>query len=114
VDDGTSRGLFDDVVGGGGVLLLAEPALREQLSESDAALLSDLGWKVVALAAQPGNGCVVDTHGAYADWLHGMGAVAALSRPDLYLYGVAADTDDLTALLHHLRAALAMPVAAMQ
>ena len=114
VDDGTSRGLFDDVVGGGGVLLLAEPALREQLSESDAALLSDLGWKVVALAAQPGNGCVVDTHGAYADWLHGMGAVAALSRPDLYLYGVAADTDDLTALLHHLRAALAMPVAAMR
>ncbi|MEU3935979.1 hypothetical protein AB0E85_28675 [Streptomyces sp. NPDC029044] len=66
------RGLFDDVVGSGGVLLLA-----------------DLGWKVVALDAVPGEEQVVDTTGAYAAWLAQLDAVAVLIRPDFYVYGTA-------------------------
>jgi 3-(3-hydroxy-phenyl)propionate hydroxylase len=109
VDGGARRGLFDDVVGSGGVLLLADPRLRERLRPQDTALLADLGWKVVALDAVPGEEQVVDTTGAYAAWLAQLDAVAVLIRPDFYVYGTAADAEDLTALLHHLDDALHAP-----
>lgn len=112
VDGGTRRGLFDDVVGPGGVLLLADPQLRGRLREQDAVLLADLGWKVVALATEPAEGQVVDTTGAYTAWLSELGAVAVLVRPDLYLYGTASDAEDLTPLLDHLRDALRAPAPA--
>jgi 3-(3-hydroxy-phenyl)propionate hydroxylase len=112
VDAGARRGLFDDVAGPGGVLLLASPALRDALDPQDTALLADLGWKVIALAGEPGEARVADTTGAYAAWLSGLGAVAVLVRPDLYLYGAAADAADLAALLGHLRDALRTPALA--
>jgi len=112
VDGVDRRGLFDDVVGTGGVLLLADPQLRDRLRPEDTALLADLGWQVVALAAEPGAGQVVDTTGAYTAWLADLGAAAVLIRPDLYLYGAATDGEDLTALLEHLRGALRAPARA--
>lgn len=112
VDGGDRRGLFDDVVGPGGVLLLADPALRDRLGPEDTALLADLGWPVIALAAEPGEGQVVDTTGAYAAWLGELGAVAVLVRPDLYLYGAAAGAEDVGALISDFRQALRAPVAA--
>jgi FAD binding domain len=109
VDGGARRGLFDDVVGPGGVLLLADAGLRGQLSPQDAALLADLGWNIVSLAQEPGEGQVADTTGAYAAWFADLGAAAVLVRPDLYLYGAAADSADLAALIGHLRDALWAP-----
>lgn len=106
VDGESGSGLFDDVVGAGGVLVLAEPGLREQLRPQDGDLLEALGWRVVALAEKPGKGRVVDTTGAYTDWLAGLGAAAVLVRPDLYIYGTATDAEDLSALLEHLRRAV--------
>ena len=106
VDGGARRGLFDDVVGPGGVLLLADAELRGRLRPQDHGLLADLGWPVVALAAEPGDGGVVDTTGAYTAWLDELSAVAVLVRPDLYLYGAATDDADLPALLEHLRSSL--------
>ena len=105
VDDGVRRGLFDDVVGSGGALLLADPDLRAHLGETEQ-LLAELGWKVATLATEPGERQLTDTTGAYAAWFGELGAIAVLVRPDLYLYGAAADADDLTALVGHLRAAL--------
>jgi 3-(3-hydroxy-phenyl)propionate hydroxylase len=112
VADGERTARFDDVVGPGGVLLLADPRLRERLTPEITAFLAELGWPVVALAGTPGEGQVVDTTGAYTAWLAGLGAVAVLVRPDLYLYGVASDAADLTALLDHLRSALLAPARA--
>ncbi|MFJ3802502.1 bifunctional 3-(3-hydroxy-phenyl)propionate/3-hydroxycinnamic acid hydroxylase [Streptomyces sp. NPDC090088] len=109
LDDGTRRGLFDDIVGPGGALLLAAPHLREGLRPQDTALLSDLDWKIVTLDAEPGAGRVVDITGTYTAWLGQFHAVAALIRPDFYVYGTAADAEDLTALLQHLGAALHAP-----
>jgi 2-polyprenyl-6-methoxyphenol hydroxylase-like FAD-dependent oxidoreductase len=108
VDDGAQRGLFDDVVGPGGVLLLADPGLRTRLGEIEP-LLAQLGWKIAVLAADPGEGQLQDTTGAYTAWFRELGAVAVLVRPDLYLYGAAADAEDLTALVGHLRAAVGSP-----
>ena len=106
VTDGERTGLFDDVVGPGGVLLLASPQLRDQLGSEDAALMAQLGWPVVALAAEAGDGRVVDSTGAYTAWLAGLDAVAVLVRPDLYLYGVARTPEELPVLLGDLRTAL--------
>ena len=102
---------FDDVVGPGGVLLLADPDLRTHLGESEQ-LLAQLGWKVAAFAAEPGEGQLADTTRAYAAWFAELGAVAVLVRPDLYLYGAAADASDLTVLLQHLLTALRAPESA--
>lgn len=112
VNGGGGAALFDDVTGPGGVLLLGDPGLGEQLRPQDHALLTGLGWKIVALADQPGPGQVVDAAGAYTAWLTELGAIAVLVRPDLYLYGAAADVPDLTSLLDHLRSALRAPVPA--
>jgi hypothetical protein len=105
-----AAGLFDDVVGAGGVLLLASVELRDALTEEETRLLADLRWPVVALAAEPGAelgaGRMADATGAYAGWLAGLGAVAVLIRPDLYVYGAARDGADVAALLGHLRRAL--------
>ena len=106
VDDGRRRGLFDDVVGPGGVLLLAAPELRDQLGREDTDLLAELGWPVVALAAAPGDGQVVDVTGAYTAWLADLGAVAVLVRPDLYLFGGAPAAPDVPTLIGDLRTAL--------
>lgn len=103
------RGLFDDVVGTGGVLLLIDPRLRDGLGPRRASLLADLGWRIVGLATEPGQAQVVDNTGAYAAWFAALGAVAVLIRPDLYLYGCATDAGDLAALLDHLGAALRTP-----
>ncbi len=106
VTDGQRSGLFDDVVGPGGVLLLANPQLRGRLRPEDTALLDDLGWQIVAFAAEPAAGQVVDITGAYTAWLAELKAIAVLVRPDLYLYGAATDLEDLSRLLADLRGAL--------
>jgi flavoprotein hydroxylase len=109
VQGARGRGLLDDVVGAGGVLLLGARQLRTGLRPEHTALLADLGWRVVVLGAEPGDGDVTevtDVTGAYARWLGELDAVAVLVRPDLYLYGAATDAEDLTALLDHLRRAL--------
>jgi len=114
VDDGTRRGLFDDVVGSGGMLLLADPALRARVDEEHNALLARLRWRVVAFADTPGDGQVVDTTGAYRTWFAELGARAVIVRPDLYIYGAATDDDDLTELLAHLRGWLGTSAGAQQ
>jgi len=108
VDGGDMRGLFDDVVGSGGVLLLGDPALTDGLRARDVELLADLRWKVVCLGTCPADGRVVDSSGAYATWMAGLGAVAVLIRPDHYVYGAATDAADLERLLTHLHEALAV------
>jgi 2-polyprenyl-6-methoxyphenol hydroxylase-like FAD-dependent oxidoreductase len=107
VTDGERTGLFDDVVGAGGVLLLADPDLRSGLAPADTEFLADLGWRVVALADAPGQHEVVDTSGAYGEWLAGLSAVAVLVRPDLYVYGVASDESEIGDLVGDLRRQLA-------
>jgi 2-polyprenyl-6-methoxyphenol hydroxylase-like FAD-dependent oxidoreductase len=102
VDNGVRQGLFDDVVGSGGLLLLADPDLRSGLGEAEQ-LLADLGWKIATFATEPGEGQLADITGAYATWFGELGAVAVLVRPDLYIYGAASNADDLPALIGHLR-----------
>ncbi|HKS44304.1 MAG TPA: bifunctional 3-(3-hydroxy-phenyl)propionate/3-hydroxycinnamic acid hydroxylase [Amycolatopsis sp.] len=97
-------GLFDELVGLGFVLittadvtsLLGEREL-ESLAATDTTLV-----RVRPAGTDPGDLAehdVVDVDGAYLPYLAGMGAVAALVRPDFYLFGVAADEAELRDLV---------------
>ena len=51
-----------------------------------------------------------DTGGVYGRWFASTGAVAAIVRPDSYVYGLAHDPDELADLLRSVSAALHHPV----
>jgi hypothetical protein len=105
-------GLLDDVTGTGFVLACREGP-RTAL---DAAFLDAIGTHVLHLRptgtpaddAPVGDAPVaIDVDGTYLAYLGAAGAVAALIRPDHYLFGTAATLADLPALISDLRRQLA-------
>lgn len=94
---GSVEGRFDDVVGGGWRLVLAGPDTA--VAEEVAAWLRALGGRVVTVGTD-----VEDLDGCYSRWFADKGVVAALQRPDFYLYGTAATEADVTGLVHSLLA----------
>lgn len=83
------EGLFDDVYGPGGTLLLRNAGLRNELPESLRAALQTTGVRVIALGLVPAADTAVDISGAYSAWLDEIVADAVLIRPDFYVYGSA-------------------------
>ncbi|SDH41826.1 bifunctional 3-(3-hydroxy-phenyl)propionate/3-hydroxycinnamic acid hydroxylase [Pseudonocardia oroxyli] len=100
---GGVTGLFDDVVGTGFALLstlpvdqLLDPARRARL-----AALGAHSVQVVARGADP-LGAARDDDDVYLPLLAAAGAVAALVRPDFYLFGGASDAAGARALVDDL------------
>ncbi|XVQ06655.1 bifunctional 3-(3-hydroxy-phenyl)propionate/3-hydroxycinnamic acid hydroxylase [Spirillospora sp. CA-255316] len=89
------EGLFDDVVGPGFVLLTTEPP-GELLDPVHTAALERLGTRIVRLDG------ACDLDGVYLPYLARTGAVAALVRPDFYLFGAAGDRSGTLALVRAL------------
>lgn len=100
---GDRSGRFDDVIGGGWVLLspLGDPAAH--LDAELGAFFRDLGGRSVHIGA---DAPVRDVSGRYAAWFadHGVGVV--LQRPDFRVFGTAAALADTPHLLTHLRQTL--------
>ncbi|MER6957950.1 FAD-dependent monooxygenase [Streptomyces sp. NPDC000618] len=96
--DGRS-GRLDDLTGYGFTLVAAEDPTAA-LGPERLARLERLGCAVVALDT------VADLDGRHGEYLRQLGAVAYLARPDFVLFGVAADSTDLGALVDDLDAAL--------
>jgi flavoprotein hydroxylase len=101
-------GLFDELVGGLGFVLLTLEDPRGLLDHDAQEFLGGLGAHLVHVlppgTAEPAAGhCVVDVDNEYIPYLTGAGAVAALVRPDFYVFGVARDRHDLGALVVDLR-----------
>ncbi|MBB2747207.1 UNVERIFIED_ORG: flavoprotein hydroxylase [Microbispora rosea subsp. rosea] len=92
---GGREGLFDQVVGLGFVLLTTRPP-EELLDPVHAAALERLGTRVVRLDA------AADLDGVYLPYLARTGAVAALVRPDFYVFGAAGGRDGTAALVRAL------------
>ncbi len=113
VRHGPRRGRFDDVVGGGWVLLTGagpEPVLPGPLAVWWAAL----GGRTVPIAplgAAPADGVAVveDLDGAYSRWLADLGVAAVLQRPDFHLFGTAATAAQVPDLVDDLRRAISPP-----
>jgi flavoprotein hydroxylase len=108
-------GWFDDVVGPGFALLSPEnPAAL--LDRHLRAFLLGLGTKFIRVAPPgggpagggpaDGRGVLLDAEGVYLPWLASMRAVAALVRPDFYLFGIGRDRAGVAALVAGLAAGL--------
>ncbi|WP_155370883.1 bifunctional 3-(3-hydroxy-phenyl)propionate/3-hydroxycinnamic acid hydroxylase MhpA [Catellatospora vulcania] len=109
---GGKRGLFDEVVGTGFVLLAAQdPAVL--LAEEQRAFLAGLGARLVHVLPagtppeQAGLGAVVDVDDVYLPFLAESRSVAVLVRPDFYAFGGARDEAGARALVDDLRLRLA-------
>jgi flavoprotein hydroxylase len=116
--DGDHSGLFDDVVGGGFILVTAG-AQGEWLSDSDRSLLDAIGTHVVRIVpsasaepGRPGIETVVDLDDVYLPYLAAIGRRAVLVRPDHHVFGRAGDTGELSDLVGQLRRGLSLTDAA--
>ncbi|MBW8486211.1 bifunctional 3-(3-hydroxy-phenyl)propionate/3-hydroxycinnamic acid hydroxylase MhpA [Actinomadura parmotrematis] len=93
---GGREGLLDEVTGGPGFTLLTTEPPDELLDPLHAAALVRLGTRFVRLDA------AADLDGVHLPYLAAAGAVAALVRPDFYLFGTAADRAGAAALVEEL------------
>jgi 3-(3-hydroxy-phenyl)propionate hydroxylase/flavoprotein hydroxylase len=106
VCDGTRLGLLDEVVGGG-FRLLASPDVVAELERTGVATeLRAAGVGVHPLSRTAVPGVLHDVDGTYHRWLAQRGCVAALVRPDFYVYGTARDAAGAHALAAELIGAL--------
>jgi 2-polyprenyl-6-methoxyphenol hydroxylase-like FAD-dependent oxidoreductase len=98
-----ATGLSDDVLGAGFTLLsVAEP------NPETAASIADLQHEIDLRVGILGSGGLSEVGDALVDWLTGGGVVAAVVRPDFYVFGTAATTQDVPGLLADLRASLSL------
>lgn len=98
------EGLLDDLTGFGFQLVTTEP-LDGVLTESCRQRLAELEVNVVVLGDALGQASDVD--GTYQRFLSGHGIVAYLSRPDFYIYGVAATAVGVADIVEDLVSQLA-------
>jgi len=101
VTAGGRTGWFDDVVGRGFVLV-ATGAVADTLTDEQRQFLDQLGCRTARIGTD-----VLDEDGVHTAYLEQLGAVAYLTRPDFVLFGAAADSGELGALVDELRADLA-------
>ncbi|MGO9899117.1 MAG: bifunctional 3-(3-hydroxy-phenyl)propionate/3-hydroxycinnamic acid hydroxylase [Solirubrobacteraceae bacterium] len=99
------EGRFDDVVGRGFQLIVADGDPLAQLSREQRALIETLDMTVASLDPASPKG-VRDVDGRLTDWLGENFVQAVLVRPDFYVFGSVASAADLPALLEDLRSQL--------
>jgi hypothetical protein len=99
------EGRFDDVVGGGFQLIVADGDPLEGLSRRDRKLLDTLAVTVASLDPAAPHG-VRDRDGRLSAWLSEHNAHAVLVRPDFYVFGAGASAHAVPGLLEDLRTQL--------
>ena len=99
------QGRFDDVVGGGFQLIVAQGDPLEALSRRQRRLLDTLGAKVASLDPAAPHG-VRDVDGRLTAWLTEHNAHAVLVRPDFYVFGGVPSAHAVPELLEDLRTQL--------
>jgi 2-polyprenyl-6-methoxyphenol hydroxylase-like FAD-dependent oxidoreductase len=94
---------FDDVAGGGWVLLLRNGDWAREIAPGDLIAWRSLGAELVVLGSagddRADGRVVVDSQGTYGDWFDRQHCGAAIVRPDWYVYGSAASSAALRRLL---------------
>lgn len=116
VFDGHRTGLFDDVIGTGFTLIGFGVDPRENLDQSHLETLGALNVNCVTIldaadypetlmvggSADSESRRVVPADSAARDYFENAGVLAVLVRPDFYLYGAAAESDDIAKLVNQL------------
>lgn len=81
-------GLFDDIVGGGFVLLTLGADVASGLSDAAREFLRSIGGRIVTIAEDgKAPGAVIDVDGSYREWFGENGCRVVLVRPDFYIFG---------------------------
>lgn len=97
---------LDDFIGRRPAVVAASPAIVQALDETSRADLCALDGCLIALGAPDAAGddsTVEERDSLLADWLHAQGAVAAVVRPDRYVYGLARTAGDVGRLVGALK-----------
>ena len=99
------EGRFDDIVGGGFQLIVADGDPLEDVSAEHRALIDTLAMTVASL--DPDASCGVhDLDGRLTSWLSDQGVHGVVVRPDFYAFGSVRSRVELPALLDDLRSQL--------
>ncbi len=106
-------GLLDDVVGSGLLLVCTEDP-QASLEDDQQAFLDSVGAHVLHVLPAGASGTssadeAIDVDGAFLAYLAEGGYVAALIRPDHYLFGAATSMSELPELVSDLRGQLSIP-----
>jgi 2-polyprenyl-6-methoxyphenol hydroxylase-like FAD-dependent oxidoreductase len=111
VSSSSRTALFDDVVGTGWLLVVSEATILSDLPASAREGFRKLGGHEVSFALtsmfEPAD--LSDTGGVYSRWFAASGCVAAIVRPDGYVYGTALDAQELAGLAKQLLGQLHLP-----
>lgn len=105
---GGQRRKFDELAGTGWLLVHYGPPLCDALGDAQRALIDRLGVQVVPLTQAGRDGPAEDVTGAYGGWFANRACLAAMIRPDRYVYGTAADGAALRSLLSQLETDLGL------
>ena len=103
---GDQAGRFDDVVGPGWCIVASGAGVLAGLTAGHRAAWAAIGGRIAVLGTPEEPSSLVDSDGVYAAWFAGHPCLAAVVRPDWYLYGTAGDGQALAALLERLQASL--------
>jgi 2-polyprenyl-6-methoxyphenol hydroxylase-like FAD-dependent oxidoreductase len=98
--------LFDDIAGRGWCIIASEPNVLESLTVSDREEWQAIGGQIAVVTVAEISGCLVDVEGTYRRWFSSHACLAAVVRPDWYVYGTAGNGSGLIALLEKLARAL--------
>ncbi|WP_433678300.1 bifunctional 3-(3-hydroxy-phenyl)propionate/3-hydroxycinnamic acid hydroxylase [Nocardia sp. CA-119907] len=101
--DTTAR--LDDLTGFG-FTVLTDGLDQAVLSPEHRRFLDDIGATLVSLTSDPTGPGYIDVDRGYLPHMREHGHIAAIIRPDFYLFGAAHDVDELAALLDQLRTQL--------
>jgi 2-polyprenyl-6-methoxyphenol hydroxylase-like FAD-dependent oxidoreductase len=98
-----SETLFDAVVGAGWCIVASEPGVLDELTAAHGDAWSAIGGKTAVIGKPPSAGAIEDVDGTYRAWFADHSCLAAVVRPDWYLYGTACSGRELTELLDGLK-----------
>jgi 2-polyprenyl-6-methoxyphenol hydroxylase-like FAD-dependent oxidoreductase len=88
-------GRFDDLIGGGWMVLSRKPDVTTLLSAEQRRFLDRIGARVihVSRARMRTPDSVIDLDGDYLQWFNELSAQVVLVRPDFYVFGAGAASD---------------------
>ncbi len=106
VRSGKVDGRFDDIVGPGWCIVTSNASMLDQLGQTRRDGWEAIGGRIAVVGDREAAHGFQDAEGIYAAWFDHHQCSAAIVRPDWYLYGTAADGDQLCRLLDQLGSAL--------
>ncbi len=97
---------FDDVAGGGFLIVARNDHPASALSAADQAFWTSIGGRFVQIDTRPGTGGLIDVEGRYSQLMDEYGCDIIVKRPDYYIFGACPKASDLAPLLADMRAQL--------